>query len=44
SIMLENGSLLEIKGAIQQNWWHSLPKTKKVDTPRINLTFRQMQS
>lgn len=44
SIMLENGSLLEMKGSIQQNWWHSLPKTKKVGTPRINLTFRQMQS
>jgi len=44
SIMLENGSLLEMKGAIQQHWWHSLPKTKKVGTPRINLTFRQMQS
>ena len=44
SIMLENGSLLEMKGAIQKNWWHSLPKTKKVGTPRINLTFRQMQS
>ena len=44
SVMLENGSLLEMKGSIQQNWWHSLPKTKKVGTPRINLTFRQMQS
>ncbi len=44
SVMLENGSLLEMKGSIQQNWWHSLPKTKKVDSPRINLTFRQMQS
>lgn len=44
SIMLENGSLLEMKGAIQKNWWHSLPKTKKVGTPRINLTFRQMKS
>jgi alkylated DNA repair dioxygenase AlkB len=44
SVMLENGSLLEMKGSIQQNWWHSLPKTKKVGAPRINLTFRQMQS
>jgi alkylated DNA repair dioxygenase AlkB len=44
SVMLENGSLLEMKGSIQQNWWHSLPKTKKVGSPRINLTFRQMQS
>ena len=42
NLMLENGSLLEMKGPIQQYWWHSLPKTKKVQAPRINLTFRQM--
>lgn len=41
-LILENGSLLEMKGPIQQYWWHSLPKTKKVQAPRINLTFRQM--
>jgi alkylated DNA repair dioxygenase AlkB len=42
SLLLENGSLLEMKGTIQQNWWHTLPKSKKVIAPRINLTFRQM--
>jgi alkylated DNA repair dioxygenase AlkB len=42
SVLLENGSLLEMKGAIQQNWWHALPKSKRVTEPRINLTFRQM--
>jgi alkylated DNA repair dioxygenase AlkB len=42
SINLENGSLLEMKGSIQKNWWHTLPKTTKVLAPRINLTFRQM--
>ena len=42
NLILENGSLLEMKGPIQQYWWHSLPKTKKVQAPRINLTFRQM--
>jgi alkylated DNA repair dioxygenase AlkB len=42
SINLENGSLLEMKGSIQKNWWHALPKTTKVLAPRINLTFRQM--
>jgi alkylated DNA repair dioxygenase AlkB len=42
SVLLENGSLLEMKGPIQQNWWHALPKSKKVIAPRINLTFRQM--
>jgi alkylated DNA repair dioxygenase AlkB len=41
-IELENGSLLDMKGAIQQHWYHSLPKTKKVKQLRINLTFRRM--
>lgn len=40
SQLLENGSLLIMKGATQTNWQHCLPKTKKVTTPRINLTFR----
>jgi alkylated DNA repair dioxygenase AlkB len=40
SILLESGSLLIMKGATQTNWLHSLPKTKKVTKPRINLTFR----
>lgn len=42
SIMLGNGSLLVMKGATQTNWLHSLPKTKKVSSPRINLTFRNI--
>ena len=42
SLLLQNGSLLEMAGSIQQYWWHSLPKSKKVIGPRINLTFRQM--
>jgi alkylated DNA repair dioxygenase AlkB len=40
SLQLHNGSLLVMKGAVQTHWWHSLPKTKKVSQPRINLTFR----
>lgn len=40
SLILENGSLLEMKDATQENWWHRLPKTKLVNKPRINLTFR----
>jgi alkylated DNA repair dioxygenase AlkB len=43
SIILENGSLIEMKGALQQHWVHSLPKSMKVTAPRINLTFRQMR-
>jgi len=40
SIFLENGSLLIMKGSTQTHWLHSLPKTAKVNSPRINLTFR----
>jgi len=43
-IELANGSLLDMKGAIQQHWYHSLPKTKKVKQLRINLTFRLMHA
>ncbi|NJN77228.1 MAG: alpha-ketoglutarate-dependent dioxygenase AlkB [Saprospiraceae bacterium] len=40
SVVLENGSLLVMKGTTQTHWLHRLPPTKKVKTPRINLTFR----
>ena len=40
SLILENGSLLVMKDATQEFWWHRLPKTKLVTKPRINLTFR----
>tara|TARA_R110001632_G_scaffold55309_2_gene135413 strand:- start:10659 stop:11261 length:603 start_codon:yes stop_codon:yes gene_type:complete len=39
-IILENGSLLLMKGTTQKNWLHRLPPTKRVFSPRINLTFR----
>lgn len=39
---LENGSLMVMKGSTQINWLHRLPPTKKISTPRVNLTFRQM--
>ena len=41
SVLLEQGSLLIMKGETQHHWVHTMPKTKKVTTPRINLTFRQ---
>ena len=41
-VMLDSGSLLVMKGETQTHWRHRLPKTKKVKTPRINLTFRKM--
>lgn len=41
-VWLEHGSLLVMKGATQSNWLHRLPPTKKVKSPRVNLTFRKM--
>jgi alkylated DNA repair dioxygenase AlkB len=42
SVMLENGSLLVMKGTTQTHWLHSLSKSRKIKHPRINLTFRTM--
>ncbi|MEQ6166267.1 alpha-ketoglutarate-dependent dioxygenase AlkB [Ekhidna sp. MALMAid0563] len=42
-LLLENGSLLLMKGTTQTHWLHRLPPTKNVNQPRINLTFRQME-
>jgi alkylated DNA repair dioxygenase AlkB len=40
SIMLQNGSLLLMAGTTQTHWLHRLPPTTKIQTPRVNLTFR----
>jgi alkylated DNA repair dioxygenase AlkB len=40
-ILLENGSLLVMQGETQKRYLHQLPKSKKVKTARINLTFRR---
>jgi alkylated DNA repair dioxygenase AlkB len=42
SMMLEHGSLLVMKDTTQTHWLHSLPKSKRITTPRVNLTFRTM--
>lgn len=42
SLLLEHGSLLEMKGETQTHWLHRLPPTTLVKRPRVNLTFRQM--
>jgi alkylated DNA repair dioxygenase AlkB len=41
-INLGHGDLLIMAGTIQNHWLHSVPKTKKLKTPRINLTFRNI--
>jgi len=40
SLFLAHGSLLAMKGVTQKHWQHRLPPTKRVQTPRVNLTFR----
>ena len=39
-LLLEHGSLLVMKDQTQSFWLHRLPPTKKIHSPRINLTFR----
>jgi alkylated DNA repair dioxygenase AlkB len=39
---LEAGDLIEMKGETQSHWLHNIPTTTKIQCPRINLTFRQM--
>ncbi|MBB5334266.1 alkylated DNA repair dioxygenase AlkB [Chryseobacterium koreense] len=39
-LVLEHGSLLVMKDETQTFWLHRLPPTKKIFSPRINLTFR----
>jgi alkylated DNA repair dioxygenase AlkB len=40
TVMLNNGSLLIMSGETQNHWQHQISKSKKIKTPRINLTFR----
>lgn len=44
TIPLRHGSVLLMHGETQHYWKHALPKMKRVDEPRINLTFRSVYS
>lgn len=41
-IDLHHGDLLIMGGETQHHWLHQVAKTKTVDQPRINLTFRKI--
>jgi alkylated DNA repair dioxygenase AlkB len=41
---LESGSLLIMGGEMQHFWKHQIPKQKKINQPRVNLTFRKIVS
>lgn len=42
TIELSHGSLLIMGGEMQHHWKHQVPKTKKVNQARVNLTFRKI--
>jgi alkylated DNA repair dioxygenase AlkB len=42
-LALESGSLLVMRGGTQDNWQHSVAKSKKSLDARINLTFRSIK-
>lgn len=39
-ILLKHGSLLIMQGELQHFWQHQVPKSKKISSARVNLTFR----
>lgn len=41
-VSLKHGSLLIMTGNLQSNWKHEVKKSKKVDSPRLNFTFRMI--
>jgi alkylated DNA repair dioxygenase AlkB len=42
-IPLSDGSLLIMSGNTQRDWQHALPRRKRVESVRLNLTFRQVK-
>ena len=42
NIELDKGSLLIMSGKTQQYWEHQIPKTRKIVSERINLTFHSI--
>lgn len=40
--LLDHGDLFTMGGQLQEYWKHSLPKMRKVNMERINLTFRSV--
>ena len=42
-LSLRSGDLLVMAGDTQRYWQHALPKTKRVQEGRINLTFREIK-
>jgi alkylated DNA repair dioxygenase AlkB len=43
-IALPHNTLLIMGGDTQKNYWHSVPKRLRVKEPRVNMTWRQMNT
>lgn len=41
-VILNDGDLLIMSGAIQHNWKHEIPKQRKIAEARLNVTFRKI--
>ena len=41
-LILDSGSVMDMRDASQEFWLHALPKNTKIKGERINLTFRKM--
>lgn len=41
-VPLQHGTVLVMRGALQQHWQHAVPKRTRVEGSRFNLTFRQI--
>jgi alkylated DNA repair dioxygenase AlkB len=42
TLPLKHGTLLVMRGELQHHWQHSVPKRKRVNGSRFNLTFRRI--
>ena len=43
SVKLAHGSVLTMEGSMQEHYQHSVPRRKRVDQARVNLTFRLLK-
>ena len=43
-IVLQSGDVLIMRGSTQQLWEHEVPRSKRITQPRVNLTFRVVES
>lgn len=42
TVSLPHASMLVMKGALQEHWYHCVPKQRGVQEPRVNITLRRI--